>query len=334
VLLCNYNDARYLVESLGAICSQTLSPDQVVVVDDASTDDSLNVIESFARAYSFVTVLRNESNVGPIRSITRALEHASHDYVVWAAADDRLLPNFLERNVCVLERYPGAGVSFSRLAVLEGAHAVREYLGDAETGPAFDLGRQVQFLSPADLRARLARSYLWMSGNTVLARRDAVLAAGGFRADLAWHADWFAYYVVALRHGACVIPETLAVLRPRAGSYSDTGMSQRRRQAEVLIALARALTEPGYRDVAGVFRSRPTLLSPFGGLMLAGLLANPRSWAIGWRYLEWILRHRTVTCQGEALRGPFARQRRRLKVQMLDASARLLGALTPARWKE
>ena len=47
VLLCNYNDAHYLPDSLTAICTQTRPPEEVVVLDDGSTDDSLEIIEEF-----------------------------------------------------------------------------------------------------------------------------------------------------------------------------------------------------------------------------------------------------------------------------------------------
>jgi glycosyltransferase involved in cell wall biosynthesis len=85
VLLCNYNHARYLPESLGAICGQTRPPDECIVVDDASTDDGVSTIEEFARRYPFIVFLRNARNEGLISSIRTALERASQDYVVWEA---------------------------------------------------------------------------------------------------------------------------------------------------------------------------------------------------------------------------------------------------------
>jgi glycosyltransferase involved in cell wall biosynthesis len=331
ILLCNYNDVRYLPESLGAICRQTLPPDEVIVLDDGSTDDSVDVIERVASDYPFVLLLRNPQNRGLLYSIRRALDRATGDYVVWAAADDRLLPVFLEKSLTALARYPGAGVCFSRLGTFDDATgAVREYLGDAATGPAFDLGAAPHFLSPDDLRTRLARSYLWMSGNTVLARRDALLAAGGFRPELRWHADWFAYYVVALRHGACVVPETLALMRERAQTYSRVGMREPIAQRAVLRAISAALHEPGHRDVARVFRARPCLLSPFGRPMLDALVRDPRDWPLAWRYVRWWLAYRRVIPRARAaasgaIMAPAGWARAR--------GARVVRRLTGSAWK-
>jgi glycosyltransferase involved in cell wall biosynthesis len=332
ILLCNYNDERYLPESLGAICQQTLAPDEVIVIDDGSTDDSIDIIEAVAAEFPFVRLLRNDRNQGLLPTVRRALGQASGDYVAWAAADDKLRPSFLERNLATLVQYPGAGVCFSRLAVFDDeAHAVREYLGDATTGPAFDLGAEPHFLTPQALRARLRRSYLWMSGNTVLARRDALFEAGGFRPELRWHADWFAYYVVALRYGACVVPETLALMRERAATFSRSGMARRQTQREVLRALAAALREPAYRDVAPAFWARPCLLSPFGRLMLTVLARDPRNWPLAWRYLQWTLDHQaTIHCARAASSG---NRRQAQTGRALRQSARLVDALTPSAWK-
>ena len=98
VLLCNYNDARYLPDSLSAICTQSRLPEEVIVLDDGSTDNSLEIIEDFGRRYPFIRILKNGTNRGLLYSINRALEEARCDFVVWAAADDRLMPQFLERN--------------------------------------------------------------------------------------------------------------------------------------------------------------------------------------------------------------------------------------------
>ena len=50
VLLCNYNDARYLPDSLSAICTQTRLPEEVIVLDDGSTDNSLKSSRASRRA--------------------------------------------------------------------------------------------------------------------------------------------------------------------------------------------------------------------------------------------------------------------------------------------
>lgn len=74
VLMPNYNHARFLPESLEAILAQSYPPLEVIVLDDASTDNSVEVIESFLRRDPRVRLVRNERNVGVERSVNRLVE--------------------------------------------------------------------------------------------------------------------------------------------------------------------------------------------------------------------------------------------------------------------
>jgi glycosyltransferase domain-containing protein len=331
VLLCNYNDARYLPDSLGAICNQTRPPDEVILLDDGSTDNSLEIIEDFARRYSFVRVLKNETNRGVTYSINRLLGEARCDFIVWAAADDRLMPNFIERNVQCLLEYPAAKMAFSNLAVFpDGSDEIIEFT-KANHGVAFDFGTAPRFLSPETLRERLRQSYLWISANTVMVSRAMLLGSGGFDHELRWHADHFAFLVVALRHGACCIPETLALMRQRDQTYSSVGMSKRDQQRATLGRLADKLTTKGWRDIGIAMMLCPSLLSPFGDVMLEAVLLKPRRWPFAVTYGLWWANHRCVQKTGIAARvgGRLARMSLHGVLVMLRPAARFI--TRPAR---
>jgi glycosyltransferase domain-containing protein len=307
VLLCNYNNARYLPDSLGALCSQTRPADEVILLDDGSTDESLEIIEDFARRFPFIRVLKNEINRGLLYSINRALNESRCDFVVWAAADDRLMPNFLEHNVRYLRKFATAGMTFSRLAVFpDGSDEITSFT-EANHGAAFDYGTEAHFLSPAMLQQRLQRSHLWISANTVVANRQALVRAGGFDPQLRWHADYFAFLAIAFRQGVCCIPETLAVMRQRDETYSSRGMANYDEQRVTLGFLADRLTTKGWRDVGIAVLCCPSVLSPFGGLMLRVLLRKPRRWpfvvtyGLWWANHQWGQRSETAAVMGARL---------------------------------
>lgn len=289
VLLSNYNHAQYLPESLSAICEQTVAAEEIIIIDDGSTDNSVEVIEEFKKKYPQITLIRNLENKGLLYSINIALKHANGDYIVWASADDKILPNFIERNTKAIELYPQTALCFSRLAVFEdGTNVTRCYTED-NYGAAFDLGKNIHFLRPQDLLDRLQRSYLWMSGNTVVAKRTALLEMGGFLHNLRWHADWFAFYAIALRYGVCIIPETLAMMRERPNTYSQKGMSDKFAQYRVLSAVADMIYDYDNKDITTSFIKAPCLLSPFGSDMLIALAKKPLCWKLFWQYLNWYL---------------------------------------------
>jgi hypothetical protein len=313
---------------LSAICTQTRQPEEVIVLDDGSTDNSLQVIQDFARRYPFIRILRNETNRGLLYSINRALSAARCDFIVWAAADDRLMPNFVERNAQCLRQHPTAGLAFSRLAVFkDGSDQITPFT-EKSHGIAFDFGVEPLFLSPETLQQRLQQSYLWISANTAMASRAALTRAGGFDEELRWHSDYFGFLAVALRHGACCIPETLAVMRQRDQTYSSAGMANRHEQRVTLGRLADKLTSKGWRDIGVAVLRCPALLSPFGGLMLEALLLKPRRWPFAVTYGLWWANHQWGQKPGiAALIGS-----RLARTALRGVSIMLKGAGWFARW--
>ena len=223
VVLCNYNHARYLPDSLGHICSQTRPADQILVIDDGSTDDSWDIIQGFARDHSNLHARANGRNLGLEASIAKALSLVRCDYLVWAGADDRLLPTFLERNLILLANRPSAALSFSEVVVLKGdSEEIDRFATNPDAPRIFDLSDLPDHLSPEQLRRRMRRAYLPIASNTAVIRADALRAFGGFPAELRWFADSFACTALAMRHGACVLAEPLALIRSRPESYSQT----------------------------------------------------------------------------------------------------------------
>jgi glycosyltransferase involved in cell wall biosynthesis len=291
IVLSHYNHGDYLRESLGAICGQTRPADEIIVVDDGSTDDSVAIIEEFAARHARITFLRNDRNVGLHKSIARTLPLVTAEYLVWAASDDRLLPRFLEKSMPPLERHPESGLCFSELSVLQGdTDEVVRFAVTRGIEHIFDLRDLPEYMTPAAIRRRMKRAYLPMTSNSVVIRRKALLAIGGYPSELEWYSDSFAYTVIALRLGACVVPETLALIRANPGSYSDRGMRDPVRQAAVIGSMLDLLAQPRYRDIRREFRRCPSNFSPCNTLALEVQLRRTRDWDLFLTYLIWKLR--------------------------------------------
>jgi glycosyltransferase involved in cell wall biosynthesis len=110
-IVLSYNYADLIGQSIRSILAQTVQDFEIVVVDDASTDGSSDVVRSFAD--SRIILLINERNVGGAASYNRAVEVAHGEYLVNLDADDWIAPNkseaqlaFLaQNNVAVLGTY-------------------------------------------------------------------------------------------------------------------------------------------------------------------------------------------------------------------------------------
>jgi glycosyltransferase involved in cell wall biosynthesis len=114
IVLPNYNYARYLDKRITSLLNQTFRDFELIIVDDASSDNSWAVISKY-RSDPRVRTFRFETNSGEVyRRWNDGAKFATGDYLLFAGADDYCAPDFLETLVGVLDAHPGVGIAFSR----------------------------------------------------------------------------------------------------------------------------------------------------------------------------------------------------------------------------
>ena len=264
VVLPNHNHAVELRTSLACIVGQTRPFDEIVVIDDASTDESLAVIEEFAALHPNLKLLRNEERLGVPKTVNRGLNAAACDYVVLASADERIDANMCEALMGAVATDPGLRLAVSQYSEWNPADgAVVTYDHASPLGMWYAQGEAPVFISPSELSVLLMKRFVWLSINTALFRRDALLEAGGLDPALRWHSDWFAIYSIALRHGFCAVSRSLACFRVSPHSYSAVGMRDRSAQAQVMVNMLNKLNAPEHADMLRAITEAPAALSPF-----------------------------------------------------------------------
>ena len=88
IALCVYNGERFLQEQLDTLVNQTYPNIEIVVVDDCSSDSSLEIIKEFASRYSFLKVIRNDVNLGYVKNFEKALSLCEGEFIALADQDD------------------------------------------------------------------------------------------------------------------------------------------------------------------------------------------------------------------------------------------------------
>jgi glycosyltransferase involved in cell wall biosynthesis len=104
VCLC-YNHAKFVEESLFSVINQTYQNIELIIVDDASPDNSQEIIRAFAQKNGIKKLVLNTQNLGNCKSFNKALKSAKGKYIIDLAADDILLPNSVERQVDFFEQF-------------------------------------------------------------------------------------------------------------------------------------------------------------------------------------------------------------------------------------
>jgi glycosyltransferase involved in cell wall biosynthesis len=122
VAMCTYNGARFLPEQLESIASQTRLPDELVVCDDGSADESAEIIRRFAKNAPFPVRLElNEKNLGATKNFEKAIGLCQGDLISLADQDDVWKPQKLAVVEKTLEEHAGAGYVFSDAGLIDEA---------------------------------------------------------------------------------------------------------------------------------------------------------------------------------------------------------------------
>jgi glycosyltransferase involved in cell wall biosynthesis len=237
VVLPNYNHGHCISRALQALKDQDRQPDEIIVVDDASTDDSIDVIDQFKSGFPAIRVLRNESNQGVARSLQQGLLAADADYVYFGASDDWVLPGFFSLALERLAASPSAGL-FCGDAVLIDAATGRFYGHRPAVRPRYNAGS----IDPDHVLHLLRIADNWILTGSSVFRRPIAVAEGGFPAELDSFADGFLARKIALRHGCCYAPAAVA-----AWCVSQDSVSRRNARAP---ERARSLLEAVRRRIA------------------------------------------------------------------------------------
>lgn len=101
-----YNGAKYLRKSLDSILAQDFEDLELIISDNASTDQTESICRERAEADARIRYFRNESNLGASRNFNRVFELARGTYFKWAGHDDECRPSLVRCCVEVLERAP------------------------------------------------------------------------------------------------------------------------------------------------------------------------------------------------------------------------------------
>lgn len=170
-----YNAGRFLRRTLESVLAQSHRRLEVVVLDDASTDDTAAVAHSFADPR--LRYVRNETNLGQFRTMSRAVELTRGGFIAIYHSDDVYEPDIVRREVEFLQAHPQAGAVFAQDNIID----EQERLLARVALPGEFRGRPL--LSYADVFPYLLRNKnQLLCCPTFMARRGALAEAGAFDA--------------------------------------------------------------------------------------------------------------------------------------------------------
>jgi len=117
VCICSYNQGLYLENAIRSVTRQTCPPNEIIVSDDCSSDGSIPLLGNLSAEIPTLKVYYQEENTGIAKNTDFCFRKASGEFIVRLDSDDVLLPDFIERLLTYLLKYPNVG--FAHAAVQE-----------------------------------------------------------------------------------------------------------------------------------------------------------------------------------------------------------------------
>lgn len=214
ICLC-YNQERFVKEAILSVLSQTYQPVQLLVVDDASTDNSVRIIREMVALHPEIVFLQLAKNVGNCKAFNHALKYAQGEYLIDLAADDVLLAERVSKGVEALSKAGREyGVNFSDACWISEDGSFLHLHSDRF--PHHTVPQGNVYLELIDR--------FFICSPTVMFRREVIEALEGYDESLAYE-DFDFWIRSSRRFFYCYTPEVLVKKRVVRNSMSQKQFS-------------------------------------------------------------------------------------------------------------
>ena len=204
------NRASLLAIALESALDQTFADTEILVLDDASTDETPDLVRRYDDPR--IRYVRHDPNIGMAENWSYGYVAGSGTYVAVLHDDDYWAPTFLERAVAMFEAEPRAGLVYAAIEPVDA-------LGRPAGHRPLSLGAVDRMSPPDEAVQRLVKS-TEVGWPAIMVRRECMLELGGFTEEFPYHKDWAIWIELAARYPVGYLSETLGYYRIHADQFS------------------------------------------------------------------------------------------------------------------
>ena len=224
VIIPNFNHAGFLAERIGSILNQTFQDYELIILDDCSTDRSMEIIEQFKNHHQLRAIVGNTSNTGsPFMQWKKGVELATGNWIWIAESDDVADPQFLEKLTRVVHQNPQVAFAYSDALIRIDGHE-----GEMER---FSTLKNNHFQSQKwasaytnDGITELNESLKWQctvnNVSSVLFNRVKLLPVMDSILGYRYHGDWMLYLMLSKMGDITYLPKPLNIYRNHQQNHS------------------------------------------------------------------------------------------------------------------
>ena len=273
VVLTNYNGRRYVGQAIESVLAQTYSDWEMIIVDDASTDDSPELIRAYRDPRIRLVENARNGQVSYAHNVGNSLCRGK--YIAALDNDDVWKPEKLARQVAWMEAHPETGACFTRLDLIDEN-------GNSVSDPALEEVFQAENRSRQEWLHELLTHGNHFGNDTSLIRREVMEEIGGNNLSLIQLHDYDLWVRIACRHELYILPYVGLSYRRESDSSSITASNRRnirRTYFEYTWLIGNTISdmpEALFRDVFWRELIRPDLTGPDAVLCEKALLLREK----------------------------------------------------------
>jgi glycosyltransferase involved in cell wall biosynthesis len=215
IILPNYNYAIYLDERIQSLLNQTYKDFELIILDDASTDNSLEVIQKYISDPRVRTQFFSENSGLPYKRWNDGADLAQGEYLLFAGADDSCEPTLIEKLIEKLEHHPSVGLAYSQTwrtdsdgKIIDSCKNLRDELHEDKKRWESD------YIDRGESEIKYMFNMITIfNASCLLMRRDVFVKAGKFDTKLFMAADYMLYIKMLMISDVAYISQHLNYFR-------------------------------------------------------------------------------------------------------------------------
>lgn len=224
IIIPNYNYARYLKERMDSILNQTFRDFEIILLDDASTDDSVEIINKYKSHPQVTAIVINKENTGsPFKQWWKGIQMARGKYIWIAETDDVADLSFLEQTVTLAEKYPDTSICHVGFKMMDSESNVitKDFnkFGKRRIKKGYAYFKGTEYAK----RNLYWGSYIRNASGVIFRREYTTRLASSSFVEMRYSGDWLFWFEMSMLGGVIEIYKELNFFRQHGKSVTDSG---------------------------------------------------------------------------------------------------------------
>lgn len=213
IITTSYNYENYISETIKSVLAQTYTDWELVIVDDASCDNSVNVIKSFCEDKR-IKLICHDKNKGLTQAVKTGLKYTKGDWIAFLESDDLWTEDTLEERVQAIKNYPQVGIIFNDVEEIGDEKAVLAVKNNLEKNRA----KISKLKFPKNIFYNLNIENLLLTFSAVMIKKEA-LENCPLDTPIDALLDWWIFIHISYKNDAFYINKKLTKWRQHKNSY-------------------------------------------------------------------------------------------------------------------